>query len=313
MGQLPSAVTSAEPEWLPKRILAGRAAEDDAREARLYQTRRISEGLDIREIAWAPDGSFVAVVGKRASDAKPRVWKLALGSSFRPVEPEPVSIEGEAVSGVAVAEGPNGSSRILFSIGQKLVEIGPSGRKTIDTAPYAALNIAVQPGRAPAEADLFMVAKHPGGIGLVRALADGSKPRLLVNDHVEPGPPALSADASYVAVAGASDKGNDAAVLLTSTEGGQIRRLAPAGTFAPRAASFHPGGRLLAFASARDRKESELYLVQVADGGGVERVTFKQADTPAFSPDGRSIAFSSTRGKGAEVGDLYIARFLEEP
>lgn len=307
MGQLPSAVTSAEPEWLPKRILAGRAVQDDTREPRLYQTRRLSEGLGVREIAWAPDGSFIAVVAKRAADPKPRVFKLALGASFRSVEPEPISIEGEAVSSVAIASTPTGP-RILYVAGQSLVEVGPSGRRTLDTAPYVALNIAVQPGTS----DLFMVAKHPGGVGLVRTLPDGQKPRLLVVDHVEPGAPALSADTSYVAVAGASDKGNDPALLLTSTEGGQVRRLAQAGTFAPRTASFHPGGRLLAFGSTRDRKEGELYLVQVADGGGVERVTFQQGDTPAFSPDGRSLAFSSSRGKGGEA-DLYIARFLEEP
>ncbi len=308
MGALPSAVTLAEPEWLPKRVLAGRAVEDDAREPHLYQTRRISVGLVVREIAWAPDGSFIAVLASRAEDEKPRIFKLPLAGSFRSVEPEPISTEGEAVSGVAVAAAPNGNARILYSVGQKLVEVGPAGRKTIDTAPYVALNVAVQPGTP----DLFMVAKHPGGVGLVRTMSDGSKPRLLVSDHVEPGSLSLSTDASYVAVAGASDKGNDAALLLTSTEGGQIRRLAPAGAFAPRMASFHPGGRVLAFASARDRKDGELYLVQVADGSRVLRMTFKQGDAPAFSPDGRSLAFSSSRGD-EKLADLYVARFLEEP
>lgn len=307
MGELPTAVTSAEPEWLPKRVLAGRAVADDAREGRLYQTRRISEGLGVREIAWAPDGSFVAVVGKRAGDASPRVFKLGLEKSFRAAVPEPISLEGEAVSSVAVAATPTGP-RILYVAGPSLIEVGPSGRRTIDMAPYVALSVAVQPSTT----DLFLVAKHPGGVGLVRALADGKKARLLVSDHVDPFAPAVSADASYVAVAGSSDKGSDPAMLVTSTEGGQVRRLGSAGSFPPRSASFHPGGRLIAFSSSRDRKEGELYLVQVADGGGVERVTFNQGDSPAFSPDGRTLAFSSLRGKGDQP-DLYIARFLEEP
>jgi Tol biopolymer transport system component len=196
----------------------------------------------------------------------------------------------------------------LYVADQRLIEVGPSGRRKIDTGPYAALNVAVQ----AATSDLFMVAKHPGGVGLVRMSVDGAKPRVLVGDHVEPGALALSADASYVAVAGASDKGNDAALLLTSTEGCQVRRLAPSGAFAPRMASFHPGGRLLAFGSTRDRKDGELYLVQVAEGGGVERMTFTQGDAPAFSPDGRSLAWSSLRGEGP-LADLYVARFLEDP
>ena len=72
-----------------------------------------------------------------------------------------------------------------------------------------------------------------------------------------------------------------------------------------------PGGPLLAFGSTRDRKDGEIYLVGLADRGGVERVTFGQGEAPAFSPDGRSLAFSSSRGKGAGWPDGTVALVLE--
>jgi len=308
MGALPSAVTSAEPEWLPKRILAGSAVAADPREAHLFDTRRITRGLSVREVAWSPDGSFVVVVAKRPEEAKLVVLKLPLGKSFREVEPETISLAGDTPSSVAVSTTPSGEARIIYISAGGLVEVGPNGRRRIETAPFVPINVAVE----PMTAELYMVAKHPQGVGLVRAQPDGSAGRLLVTEHVEPGSPSLSADRGYVVVSASADKSGDAGLLLTSTEGGQIRRLAGAGNFASRSSTFHPGGRLLAFSSSRDRKDGELYIIQWAGDARVERVTFMQGDAPAFSPDGRSLAFTSVRGK-SETADLYIARFLEEP
>jgi Tol biopolymer transport system component len=86
-----------------------------------------------------------------------------------------------------------------------------------------------------------------------------------------------------------------------------------------KAIRFHPGGKLLIFSSDRDRASFDLYAVALPDtlasppsaGTPVRRLTFSQADAPAFSKDGRSLAFTSRRA--GPTSDLYVARFLEDP
>jgi len=58
-----------------------------------------------------------------------------------------------------------------------------------------------------------------------------------------------------------------------------------------------PTGRCMVFASTRDSLHANLYLQRV-DGLSVTQLTNDQSDHafPVFSPDGRKIAFSSTRG-----------------
>jgi len=63
-----------------------------------------------------------------------------------------------------------------------------------------------------------------------------------------------------------------------------------------------PTGKWLAFASTRDSEHTSLYL-QRTDGAAVIQLTSGTADdaNPAFSPDGRQIAFSSTRAGNWQI------------
>jgi TolB protein len=65
-----------------------------------------------------------------------------------------------------------------------------------------------------------------------------------------------------------------------------------------------PTGRWLVFTSTRHSESADLYLQKV-DGASVTQLTADDADdaTPTFSPDGKRIAFASTR---AGTWDLYI-------
>ena len=62
------------------------------------------------------------------------------------------------------------------------------------------------------------------------------------------------------------------------------------------AVAVDPTGHWMAFASTRHSEKSDVYLQRV-DGTAVTQLTSDPADDafPAFSPDGRSIAFASTR------------------
>ena len=67
--------------------------------------------------------------------------------------------------------------------------------------------------------------------------------------------------------------------------------------------SVDPSGKWIAFSSTRHSEKSELYLQRV-DGTSVTQLTSDVSDNaqPCFSPDGKSIAFCSTR---AGSWDLY--------
>ena len=68
--------------------------------------------------------------------------------------------------------------------------------------------------------------------------------------------------------------------------------------------SIDPTGRYLVFSSTRHAEKPEIYLQRV-DGTSVTQLTSDAADdaNPAFSPDGKSIVFASTR---AGSWDLYL-------
>jgi len=58
LGKLPTAVTTAEPEWIPPRVLAGQQVERDGRERHFAELRQLTiEGAVLGSPAWSADGS----------------------------------------------------------------------------------------------------------------------------------------------------------------------------------------------------------------------------------------------------------------
>jgi len=92
-------------------------------------------------------------------------------------------------------------------------------------------------------------------------------------------------------------------VFVANSDGTQERPLAPSNTLEYNPAWF-PDGQSIVFTSERDGS-AELYRVKL-DGSGMKRLTNDPAydDQPSVSPDGRRIAFVSTRGGG--TADLWM-------
>lgn len=318
LGEIPSAITSAVPEWLPRRATAGESVPSDEREAQLFDLRRLTSGWDVRRVAWAADGASLVVVGVRPTEKKAGVYRLPIfaGDVVR------LSRDGDDVQSMAVGGGGDAGPRLVYrtATGSQLVDIGPDGSpRAVDTGKLAVEALSFGP-----DGTLLLVAKEGSTPKLFGAGGDGSAPHAIVHDDVGPVEPALSPDRAYVAYGKRGRPGGADAVGIASIEGKSPTTVASTHGSIVRHLAFHPRGRLLAYASDRDRAGFDLYAVQFPDGvsawnpgmpPSVRRLTFAQGDAPAFSPDGRSLAFTSRRtaSSGGAGQDLFVARFTEDP
>jgi len=115
------------------------------------------------------------------------------------------------------------------------------------------------------------------------------------------GAPSISKDGRWVAYQSDRAQPGNLDIWIQPTAGGQARRLTtdPAIDDDP---TLSPDGRLVAFRS--ERKGGGIYIVP-ADGSG-ERLLVAGGRSPAFSPDGRWIAYwKGTRDDAAPSGELY--------
>jgi len=102
---------------------------------------------------------------------------------------------------------------------------------------------------------------------------------------------------------------------LVSTDGSGARKL----PYIPFTAVWSPDGRQIAFVGNKLRNQlpgqlggprkanSDIYVMN-ADGSGIRRLTHKRTydGEPAWSPDGRKIAFQSKRRVGGSSGEIYV-------
>ncbi len=152
-----------------------------------------------------------------------------------------------------------------------------------------------------------------GGAGEAHSLyvqmVDGDTPlRLTTASGFEDRTPAWSPDGQRIAFT--RSRGSDCRILIVSALGGAERPLAPCGDPDYRRLAWSPDGRWLAL-PVRDASSSSLRIELLSpDTLERRRVTAPPpgllGDTsPAFSPDGREIAFSRNVTDG--VGDIYRA------
>ncbi len=302
-GALPSATTTAEPEWLPFAMRAGVSVEADPRERHLASLRRLTEGWDVVAAAFSPDLRSAALAARSPGDAEPRLWTLALDSGKK----ARISTEGERVVGVTSTS--TDPWRLVYVVetagGRSLRETVAGAAPTrVEIGPLAPRSAALSPdGRA-----LFVVGDAGKERGLFATDRAGA-PRLVLGGR-SAAPPAVSPDRGYVAWA--ADAESQRTVTVASVEGRSPRPVVSSASSSFTGLTFLPATRKLLFASDLDAAAGELYAVDLDEAAARPiRVTFAQGDAPSASYDGRSLLFASTRG--GSTRDLYVARWVDDP
>jgi Tol biopolymer transport system component len=81
MGAIPSAVTTAEPEWIPWSVRAGKAVALDPRERHLAEVRQLTVGDgENAEAYWSPDGHRLIWQSTRGGAGCDQIYEMDLGS-----------------------------------------------------------------------------------------------------------------------------------------------------------------------------------------------------------------------------------------
>ena len=130
--------------------------------------------------------------------------------------------------------------------------------------------------------------------------ADGSDATRLTHNPDDDGQPTWSPDGRRIAFTSVQDGNWD--IYVANADGSGTTRLthSPSSAWSP---AWSPDGRRIAYVSARESvaryfpANTEIYAMN-ADGTDITRLTNNKrvAREPAWSPDGRRIAFSSSHG-----------------
>lgn len=317
LGSMPEASTTAVPQWLPERVLAGAAVPDDAREKHLFDTRRLTFGWSVKQVLWTPDGASIVMLATPPGAPTPGVFKVSIERAA--TEPTRISRPEDAVTTMAITprsrQGGSEPWKLLYATAgsSSLTELDSS---TAATRSVQVGELIVDGLTVSAKGPLYFVAHDTkANTALYTAPRLGDPAVALASDEVAAVGPALSPDDAYLAFGKKRRAAGAGAVAWSSVEGRSVVELTSvAGDYAVRNMTFHPSGQWLVFASDRDRRDFDLYAIDVKDTTReprLERLTYSRADSPAFSHDGRSLAFTSQREGPSR--DLYVARFIEEP
>ena len=166
------------------------------------------------------------------------------------------------------------------------------------------------PAWSPDGARIAYASDRDGNSEIYVVGADGSAARRLTDNPAADAFPAWSPDGARLAFV--SDRDGQPAIWAMAADGSSPARLVPGPATATARPAWSPDGRSIAFASDRDGGNLDIFVADVAPvvppaptpvpvrviaGPG-------QDGEPAWSPDGRSIAFASDRDGAPEV---YVA------
>ena len=357
LGLLPSAVTTAEPNWIPFTIRAGAAVEVSAAEGRHFVAlRQVTVDGTSHTPSWSADSRHLVFTSRSASNCgEVRRLDLEHGTSHTVT-----AGAGSSSSGVFDAQGdvllahaasdapPCGeqpaksaesatATRLPAPLGILLRNLDDSDIVVIDDGKVQPLisrvgydgDLAIGPGR------LLFTSIDNGDYELFVAGRDGSDPKPITKSIGYDGRGRYSADGASL-VWQAEPAIDDSAIDANARSGGVLPRHAPhelvvviAGSLGQRRRVLFAGGRYnitpsfmsdsrhVVFSSDYDAADDnaaspsfELYKIAPGDEQP-ERITYSPGfdAEPTVSPDGRYLAFTSSRGSSDPAGsNVFIAR-----
>jgi Tol biopolymer transport system component len=332
MGKLPTAVTSAEPLWIPFRVHAGRAVEPDPREKHFAELRRLTFSGAAGVPVWDPSGAkihFAEQVECRAIET----LDLASGESARAKLDAPIA--GLAIAGSTLVSRCKQAAADITSCWAPAGLVGGTLTMVQDlfACDLAAVNdgatkpLAAGPGvyGLTSSSDgkrIAFASKRDGDTEIYIATRDGSSVERVTKLAGHDVAPRFAPDGSQLVWHARRDtkEGGELHVWIASANGARPRQVTRDGKNNSQA-TFFSDSRQVVFASDRESASHPptfaLYRVDpdgpVTSSGGprVERISFSTGmeGSPVFSPDGRWLAFLSSRG-GSGM-DLYVARWRE--
>ena len=150
-------------------------------------------------------------------------------------------------------------------------------------------------------------------IYIMRADADGSGPKRLTNVNGYDGGPFFSPDGNRIIWRRFDEAGLLADIYTMNLDGTDVRRLTDFGAMS-WAPYIHPSGQYVIFASNKLGFENfELFMVDIDGKKEPVRVTYSDGfdGLPVPSPDGKQLAWTTSRGGGRE-GQIFLAQWNHE-
>jgi Tol biopolymer transport system component len=186
------------------------------------------------------------------------------------------------------------------------------GEIAADVAPY-------QPDVSPDGASIAFVKPGPGGAPQIFVTRlDGTHNHQVTGLPGQPGcrcgsiDPEWSPDGTAIAYAGMNRRGGRD-IYLVDLETEKVTRVTHDALAGEAAPSWSPDGTLIAFERGTpsggccgSETTGSIWVIDVRDGIRSEVMTKREAASPAWSPDGRSIAFSGIGADG--TSDLWLVR-----
>jgi Tol biopolymer transport system component len=230
----------------------------------------------------------------------PRFWITLLAVA---------SLAGSAGAGTTTQPGANGRLLVEMRSGFSVVEPRVGGATAIRVPGTNSSDRS--PTWSPDGTRIAFVSFRKGDGEIYVMNGDGSGVKELTFSLATDDDPAWAPDGGRIAFE--SYRTGDAEIWIMRSDGGSQRQLTSSRGFDGDPA-FSPDGSQIAFTSMRDGNR-EIYVMD-ADGSGQRRLTFTGGivnapefesvdQNPAWSPDGSSIYFDSTRDGNLEI---YVMR-----